>query len=138
MIDTQEENFRAYKLFSMMDVDGGGTISLRELKRVLMGDDDRYVTCDFTHPDTGIVWRLDEEDCVCIDSIEQDSSAMLFPFLITRMRIHRINRQKIHLYDPSQLQALYQILLQLGSTPVEIEFVEPIICLLYTSDAADE
>jgi len=129
MIDTQEENFRAYKLFSMMDVDGGGTISLRELKRVLMGDDDRYVTCDFTHPDTGIVWRLDEEDCVCIDSIEQDSSAMLFPFLITRMRIHRINRQKIHLYDPSQLQALYQILLQLGSTPVEIEFVEPIIII---------
>jgi Ca2+-binding EF-hand superfamily protein len=37
-LDTQEENYRAYKLFSMMDVDSGGSISLRELYRVLMGD----------------------------------------------------------------------------------------------------
>lgn len=41
--DTQEENYRAYKLFSMMDVDSGGSISLRELYRVLMGDAIRYI-----------------------------------------------------------------------------------------------
>ena len=62
VLDTQEENYRAYKLFSMMDVDNGGSISLRELNRVLMGDAVRFLNCDFEHPDTG------EYICVVCDT----------------------------------------------------------------------
>ena len=66
----------------MMDVDGGGSISLRELNRVMMGDSQRYISCDFGHPDTGIIFGLDEENCVIIADIETDSMASKYPFLI--------------------------------------------------------
>lgn len=125
--DTQEENYRAYKLFSMMDVDSGGSISLRELYRVLMGDAIRYVSCDFDHPDSGIVWGLDEEACVAVMDIEEASLALNFPFLIKRMRLHSINGVIITQHDPKALEEVYQMLLKLHDDPVTFEFIEPII-----------
>jgi hypothetical protein len=111
----------------MMDVDNGGSVTLRELYRVLMGDAIRYVGCEFAHPDSGIVWGLDEESCVSIMDIEDASSALSFPFLILRMRLHSINGQIIPQHDPKSLELVYQLLLQLHEDPVTFEFIEPII-----------
>lgn len=113
-----------------MDIDGGGSISLRELNRVMMGDMQRYVTCEFKHPDTGIIFGVDEEQCVMITSIEPDSMASKYPFLIPRMRLHRINSNfYVKPYDARALQAVYQQLLRLHDEPVALEFYEPIIVL---------
>lgn len=127
--DTKEENYRAYKLFSMMDIDGGGSISLREIKRVLMGEAVRFVSCSFDHPDSGLLYELDEENCVVIADIESDSIATKFPFLINRMRLFRINDFKVQLYDARSLQKVYQELVRLGDDPVELDFVEPLIVI---------
>jgi len=37
-IDNMEENYRAYKLFSIMDVNRDGFISIQEVNRMLMGE----------------------------------------------------------------------------------------------------
>ncbi|KAJ1436856.1 hypothetical protein B484DRAFT_416735, partial [Ochromonadaceae sp. CCMP2298] len=124
---TQEENYRAYKLFSMMDVDGGGSISLREIYRVLMGDAERFVSCDFDHPDTGIIWGLDDENCVIITEIEAGSQAASYPFLTSRMRIQSINDEVIARGNPVSLEKVYQLLLRLHDDAVTLEFEEPII-----------
>ena len=113
LIDSQEENYRAYKLFSMIDIDGGGTITIRELKRVMSGSSVRYFSCEFAHPDAGIVWGLDEEQCVCIDVIEHHSLASNDPSLTRHLRIHSINEIVIPLHNPRSLNILHYELIKL-------------------------
>lgn len=56
---TEEENFRAYRMFSMIDLDGSGYITLREIERILMGREElRTLTEEFPHADTGIVFGI--------------------------------------------------------------------------------
>lgn len=135
--DTQDENYRAYKLFSMMDVDGGGSISLRELNRVLMGEVIRFVSCDFDHPDTGIVFGLDEENCVAIIDIEPRSAAAAFPFLIERMRLYQIDDIVVKQHDKKSLQAVYEELLRIHDEPLTFSFHEPILIINKFSCAID-
>jgi hypothetical protein len=113
----------------MMDIDGGGSISLRELNRVLMGEVVRFVSCAFEHPDSGLLFGLDEENCVIVSEIESDSIARKFPFLVTRMRLFRMNDFKVKLYEAKSLQKVYQELVKLGDDPVELDFVEPLIVI---------
>ena len=127
--DTEAENYRAYKLFSMMDVDGGGSISLRELYRVLLGEVTRHVGCTFAHPDSGIFWGVDEENCVIVQQIEEASLAGNFPFLIERMRVFSINGVEIPLYDPKAIEQVYSELLKLYEEPVEMQFREPLLII---------
>ena len=128
-VDTADENYRAYKLFSMMDVDNGGSISLRELNRVLMGDAIRFLTCDFDHPDSGIVWGLDEENCTVISSIEQHSQAVKYPFLVKKMKLYKIDDVLIPQNTSSSLEFVYQELLRHHDEPVQLVFLEPIIII---------
>lgn len=137
LTDTQAENYRAYKVFSMMDVDGGGSISLRELNRVLMGEVIRFVSCFFEHPDSGMVFGLDEENCVCITEIEAKSAASAFPFLIERMRLHTINNYIVKQYDRKALQAVYEELLRLHDEPMKLTFHEPMLIINQFSCALD-
>lgn len=37
IVDTMEDNYRAFKLFSIMDVNRDGRISIEEVNRMLMG-----------------------------------------------------------------------------------------------------
>lgn len=80
---TSEETFKTYQLFSLMDVDNSGSVSLRELKRVLMGgmEDFRLTMVEnFRNADTGMSYVLDEDNCVIIKSIEPHSPASkVFP-----------------------------------------------------------
>jgi hypothetical protein len=112
-----------------MDVDNGGSISLRELNRVLMGDSVRHLTCDFSHPDTGLTWGLDEENCVIITSIEAHSLAVKFPFLVKKMKISKVDDVVIPQHRESSLQLVYQELLKHHDEPVTLEFLEPIIII---------
>jgi hypothetical protein len=129
-VDTKEENYRAYKVFSMMDIDGGGSISLREMNRVMMGDAQRFVSSSFSHPDTGIIFGLDEESCVIISSVEAESMASRYPFLIPRMRLHRINEEfYVPQFNSRSLPAVLQELLRLHDEPVTLEFMEPIVVI---------
>jgi hypothetical protein len=111
----------------MMDADNGGSVSLREVNRVMMGDTIRYVTVTFDHPDTGIVWAVDQDNCVVISSVEPYSIAANEPVLVENMRIVRINDMLLPLSNPNCLSYLYQKLVQTGASPVELEFLEPII-----------
>ena len=63
---SEEENMRAYRLFQIMDIDGSGNVDLREIKRVLMSDMERIMEDSFDHADCGIIWGLDEQNCVVI------------------------------------------------------------------------
>ncbi len=71
--DSQEENYRAFKLFSIMDTDNSGSITLAEINRLLMGDIYNSFTVDFDHPDTGIKWGLDCDNCVSVLDVEAHS-----------------------------------------------------------------
>lgn len=128
-LDSQEENYRAYKLFSMMDVDGGGSISLREINRVLMGETIRFVSVKFEHPDTGILFGVDEEQCVYIADFERESVASEHPTLVKRMRLHRVNNYKVKQKSAKELHRVFEELLRLGDDEVELEFYEPVIII---------
>ena len=56
---TEDENFRAYRMFSMIDLDGSGYVTLREIERILMGQQElRTLTENFPDADTGMVFGL--------------------------------------------------------------------------------
>ena len=95
----------------------------------MTGGTERYVTIDFEHPDTGIVWGLDEDNSVAVKSMEAHSSASRQPLLVEHMKLVRINDLKLELKNPHSLTKLYRKLVQLNHTRLELEFLEPIIIL---------
>ena len=99
----------------MMDVDGGGSISLREINRVLMGETVRYVTVTFDHPDTGILFGLDEEKYVYIAEFERESVASQHPTLVRHMRLFRMNNYKLKPKVPKELHRVHQELLRVST-----------------------
>jgi len=65
-----------------MDVDNGGSVSMRELSRVLLGEMVHTFEVEFIHPDTGVVWGRDIEGFIAIANIEEHSPASIVPSLI--------------------------------------------------------
>lgn len=127
-----EENFNAYRLFCLMDVDNSGFISLRELRRVLTGHNAHsLLLAKFDHPDVGIIWNLDEDDCVCISHIEDKSPASLNRDLINGLILMRINQTMIPPYDRRSLQLLHDQLIKIHDQDIELEFVEPLVIFYY-------
>jgi len=134
---TEEENYRAYKLFNIIDTSGAGSITLRELKRCLMGDTFRTFPKRFAHPDTGFVLGVDEDDCVVIKSIEPGSPASLDAFLSVGLQIWKINGHQIPPNDPLSVKLAYRILMGLHDEPVEFDIVEPILIINKFSNILD-
>eukprot|EP00605_Chrysophyceae_sp_TOSAG23-4_P000956 GSChrysophyteH1.ASY1.ANO1.1056.1 assembled CDS len=126
---SEEENYRAYKLFNIIDTSGGGSITLRELKRCLMGDTFRTFSKKFDHPDTGFILGIDEDDCVVIKDIERGSPAAQDPFLSTGLQIWSINGQNIKPNDPNSIHDAYRIILSIFDGDITFEFVEPVIII---------
>ena len=123
-----EENFNAYRFFCLMDVDNSGFISLRELRRVLTGHSAHsLLLAEFPHPDVGIIWNLDHDDCVCIAHIEDKSPASLNPDLINGLILMRINQTTIPPYNRRSLQILQDELIRIHDQDIELEFVEPLV-----------
>jgi hypothetical protein len=116
-------------MFSIMDVDHGGSISRRELNRVLMGDLYQTAVVHSEHPDSGIVWSLDHENCVVVDSVDPDSPLIDDPTLVKGLRLIRINDRKIPFHDPQALKLFYKYMLMLDDVPIELEFEEPLIII---------
>lgn len=93
---TAEENMRAYRAFTMIDIDDNGFVTLREIERVLSGTlDDKVLSESFEEPDTGIVFGLDVEGCPIIRSIEDRSHAFLKSSLVPGLRLVRINSVEV-------------------------------------------
>jgi hypothetical protein len=112
-----------------MDIDNSGSVSLRELNRVLMGDVEQFISCEFSHPDTGILWEMDDENCVTIASIENNSPASKFPFLIPKMKLAKINNTIIPQNNEKSLQQVYTELLKLRNGSATLEFLEPALII---------
>lgn len=127
---TQEENYEAYKLFCIMDVDNSGLVSLRELERVLMGDTLRTIVVEFDHPDSGIIWNLDADECVAIQRIETSSPASRKSELINGLRLLRVNQTPMQLYQSHSLEVLHKELIKVHDDYVDYEFIEPLVCYL--------
>lgn len=134
---TPEENYRAYKLFSIMDVDNGGSISLRELKRCVMGDISDTLVINFDHPDCGIVWGYDEDNCIIVEKVEENSPASLINFIVPRLRLVKFNDHKVPPNDKSFLKTLYRELFRLIDEPIVLEFKEPVLILNKFSHSID-
>ena len=119
-----------------MDVDNGGSVSLRELKRVLMGDMIRTLFVNFDHPDSGIAWTTDDENFVVIKEIDPISPAVHEPSLIKSLRLKSVNGIEI---PPSSgsLQRWYQLIIEIHNEPITLEFFEPIIIITDFSNALD-
>lgn len=113
----------------MIDIDNEGTINLRKLNRVLLGSTTRYFTCEFSHPDSGIVWSVDEEKCACINEIEPHSIASKTPSLVQKLRVHKIEGINIPLYNPSSLSMVHRELVRMGDSELSIEFLEPVLII---------
>lgn len=124
-LDTDEENFRAYKLFSMIDIDNRGSISLRKLNRVILGSAERLFLCSFPHPDTGIVWTIDEDKCACIGEIEPHSIASKSPILTLNLRVRKVQEVLIPSKDSTSLSQVHRELVRLGENELTMEFLEP-------------
>ena len=111
-----------------MDIDNSGLISLRELRRVLTGTTARNtLLVRFEHPDVGIVWNLDQDDCVVIDHIEDKSPASLRTAVINGLMLLRINNCPITPYDRASLEVLHKELIRVHDDYMELEFVEPLV-----------
>jgi len=134
---TPEENYRAYKLFSIMDVDNGGSISLRELKRCVMGDISDTLEISFDHPDCGIVWGVDEDNCIIVDRVEENSPASLINFLVPRLRLVKFNGKNVPPHDKSFLQYIYKELFKLIDESITLEFKEPVLIFNKFSHSID-
>ncbi len=89
-----------------MDTDNSGSISLREINKLLMGDVYRSFTIDFEHPDTGIMWGLDSDNCVAVTDVEPHSPAADVTNLIRGLRLLRVNDVEIPQHDPKSIEVL--------------------------------
>ena len=134
---TEEENYRAYKLFSIIDANSGGCVTLRELKRCLMGDTFRTFSKKFDHPDTGIIFGLDEDDCVVVQAIEPGSPAALDPYMQTGLQLWEVNGANIAPHNHASLQKAQEELISLYDDPVHFEFVEPVLIITKFSNKLD-
>lgn len=112
-----------------MDIDNSGSVSLRELSRILMGDVYRTNIVSFNHPDTGIIWELDHEDCVIVGEMDPDSPSAQEMQLCKYLRLASFNNVPIPPNDKSSLEKTYQAILLAGNGPVSFETVEPIVIL---------
>eukprot|EP01041_Mallomonas_annulata_P011766 gene11766-24666_t len=132
---SQEENFKAYQAFTMIDTDHSGRISLDELRYVLNGDRLKTIVVPFPHPDVGIIWGLDEDSCVIIQEIEVGSPAILNENIFLGLRLIRINNVDIPKYSEESLDIVDETINEIFDKPVEFTFVEPL--LVVSSFTAD-
>jgi Ca2+-binding EF-hand superfamily protein len=128
---TDEENYRAYKLFSIMDLQFSGTITMRELYRVLKGDTYRTIKVIFDHADCGIDWKLDEEGCCAVLCVHEDSPLGKDSLIVPGMRLAAIDGSPIPQKDARSLDVLHEKLIKAYDQSIELEFIEP---LLYISE----
>jgi hypothetical protein len=84
---------------------------------------------NFDHPDTGIIWGLDSEHCVIIDTIEVGSPASQIQQLIHGLRLVRLNEHHIEAKNNSSLSKLLHFIVSLPKNPIEYEFLEPILVI---------
>lgn len=109
-----------------MDTDNSGSISLREINKLLMGDVFRSFTIEFDHPDTGIKWGYDSENCVAVTDVEPHSPAEDVTNLIRGLRVLRLNETTIPQHDSRSMELLYQKLISIYQEKTEFEFLEPL------------
>ena len=69
----------AYTAFGVLDIDGSGRISLRELQRYLAGDAEYFYNCVFTQADIGIEFECNRPGEVHVKKIESLSPAEYNP-----------------------------------------------------------
>ena len=128
---SEEENMRAYRLFQIMDIDGSGNVDLREIKRVLMSDMERIMEDSFDHADCGIIWGLDEQNCVVIKSVEKFSPATKRRYLLPGLRLKTINDKEIPLNGGKKsLDLVHKMILRTGpEDPLNMIYYEPLFIL---------
>ena len=128
---TEDENTRAYRIFSMIDLDGSGYVTLREIERILTGGErDRLLTETFLDGDTGIVFGLDEQNCPIIERIDDHSPANDLPALLPGLRIRNVCGTDIPQNDRSSLNVITKVLLkESGKNPIVISFQEPLLVI---------
>lgn len=113
----------------MLDIDKSGSITLKQLSKVMMGNAIRFFTCEFSHPDAGIDWAVDEERFVSIGHIEPHSIASKNPLLMDKLRIHKLNNMIIPPNGGSALNMVLRELIKLHDSPISVEFLEPIFSI---------
>ncbi|GMH80843.1 hypothetical protein TL16_g08718 [Triparma laevis f. inornata] len=69
----------AYVAFGVMDIDGSGRISLRELQRYLAGDAEYFYECSFTMADVGMNFECNKPGIVTVLSVEELSPSQNNP-----------------------------------------------------------
>lgn len=122
---TEEENYEAYKVFSIMDVDNSGCITIRELQRLLMGQFSKTMPLDFDHPDSGIVWGLDKKNNVIVQSIEKESPASKHFDIIPGFKLKKVNSVLLTQENKVGLKELHKELIRSGHGAIHYEFFEP-------------
>lgn len=134
---TQEENYEAYKVFCIMDVDNSGCVSNREVRRLLTGHREKYISFDFEHPDTGIIWGLDKDDNVIVKSVEPLSPASKRVEIVRGFRLRQVNGVMLPQGDKNALKILHKELIRAAHGSVTYEVYEPAFILNRFSTSLD-
>ena len=129
---TEEENFRAYQLFSMMDKDLSGKISFQEFREVLLGENIERTYIEFDYADCGIIWELDEDNCVVLKGVEKGSPAESTSQLVRGLKLLQINDELVPQHDPSALEFVTSLLEDIYDDPVSLEFLHPLVIYFYS------
>jgi Ca2+-binding EF-hand superfamily protein len=124
---TPEENARAYQLFTALDQNHSGNVSVDELECVLEGKRRRTFTLDFLTVDTGIVFGL-EDGFVIVKSIEKASPAYMHAPLVDGLRLISVNEQPLATGEQA-LHSLRQQLYLDCLSPLRLEFFVPLFTI---------
>ena len=81
----------AYIAFSVLDIDGGGRISLRELQRFLAGDAEYFNECSFNQADVGIIWECNSPGLCFVKAVESMSPADYDPHCSAGLKLLSFN-----------------------------------------------
>jgi molecular chaperone GrpE (heat shock protein) len=134
---TQEENYEAYKVFCIMDIDNSGCVSNREVRRLLTGHREKFITFEFDHPDTGIIWGLDKEDNVIVKSVEPFSPASKRVEIVRGFRLRQVNGVMLPQKDKNGLKVLHKELIRAAHGSVIFQVYEPSFILNRFSTSLD-
>ena len=127
----QDENYRAYKFFSIIDFDNAGSIDRPKLFKLLFGDYVNTFTSVFTHQDTGVNFGLDFDNQICIQQLEEGSPASQLPTLVERLRLVRVNDTLVGPLGGGvdALRTVRATIKRIRRGKVTFEFLEPMMTI---------
>lgn len=116
-----------------------GSINSTKLFKLLFGDFVNTFACEFLHSDSGIVFGLDYEKKIVIESLEELSPSSEFSILTNGLRLLKINDENILDFGFGflALKKVRKIITKINKNKIKFEFLEPTLSITKFSNILD-